>query len=466
MKKLSNLSLIFLISFFISPALFAQNALDFDGVNDVVQTNYAGIQGAAPRSIEAWIKTTANAVPTAGGIQQTIVDWGMFSGQGHRFTFNVLWGNAIRLEVGGNGVSGMIPVNDGNWHHVAVTFDPSATEQIRLYVDGQLDVAGTTTVAVDTEADVNVQIGRRIDDVNSFTGAIDEVRIWDIVLDQGQIQNNMNKELCTPPNNLVAYYIFNQGNANQDNAGETTLLDISGNNYDGTLMDFNLSGDFSNWVAGSEVTPGIVTINENISACDSLIWNGMTYDQSGTYSSSIAGVNGCDTIYNLELTITSVTTMVIVDPDEPVLFASAIDADNYQWLDCNDNFAIIPDEIQPTYTATESGNYAVEITEGGCVDTSTCFLITIVGLNDLKNEEPISLFPNPTHGEISIDLKKNYAAATIKIYDVSGKKIKEQGFQNIDFIKYKLEGNQGLYFLVVEAEGEKLGRFKILKEQK
>jgi hypothetical protein len=464
MNKIFTLAVIFLAFIFSNNILSAQNALDFDGVDDVVQTNFAGIQGSSPRSIEAWIKTTVNAVPTAGGIQQTIVDWGMFSGQGNRFTFNLLWGNAIRLEVGGNGVSGTIPVNDGEWHHVAVTFDPAATDQIRLYVDGQLDVAGTTTVPVDTDADVNVQIGKRIDDANSFTGSIDEVRIWDIALDQGQIQNNMNKELCTPPDNLVAYYIFNQGVANQDNTGETTVFDISGNGYDGTLIDFNLAGDVSNWVAGSEVTPGIVTVNESISACDSLTWDGMTYTQSGTYTTMITGINGCDTVKSLDLNIISVTTTVVEDPDEPVLFPSAIDADNYQWLNCNDNFAIIANENQPTFTALESGNYAVEITQGGCVDTSTCFIIEIVGLESLKKQETISLYPNPTQGEFSIDLKKNQHEATIKIYDISGKKIREQIFKNSNLIKYQLEGNQGLYFVVVEIEGEILGRFKIIKE--
>ena len=224
----------------------------------------------------------------------------------------------------------------------------------------------------------------------------------------------MNKELCTPPDNLVAYYTFNQGIANQDNTGETTLVDISGNAYDGTLMDFNLAGDISNWVAGSEVTPGIVTVNENISACDSYIWDGITYDQSGTYSTTATGVNGCDTIKNLELTIISVTTTVVPVSNEPTLFASAIDVDNYQWLDCNDNYAILTNENQPAFTASESGNYAVEITEGGCVDTSNCFMIVISGLDDLKKEEAISFFPNPTQGELSIDLKKNQNEATIK----------------------------------------------------
>ena len=331
-------------------------------------------------------------------------------------------------------------------------------------MDGQLDVAGTTTVPVDTDAEVNVQIGRRIDDANSFTGSIDEVRIWDIVLDQGQIQNNMNKELCTPPDNLVAYYIFNQGAASQNNTGETTLVDISGNGYDGSLIDFNLAGDVSNWVAGSEVTPGIVTVNESISACDSFTWDGMTYTQSGTYTTMITGINGCDTVKSLELNIINVTTSVVEDPDEPVLFASAIDADNYQWLDCNDNYEVIANENQPTFTATESGNYAVEITQGNCVDTSQCFLIEIVSLEELKKEEAISFFPNPTKGEFSIDLKKNQKEISIKVFDISGRKIKEQTFKNKKLINYQLEGIKGLYFLVVEAEEEILGRFKVIKK--
>ena len=40
----------------LSTALTAQNALHFDGVDDYIQTNYKGIEGAAPRTIEAWIK--------------------------------------------------------------------------------------------------------------------------------------------------------------------------------------------------------------------------------------------------------------------------------------------------------------------------------------------------------------------------------------------------------------------------
>jgi hypothetical protein len=76
----------------------AQNGLNLDGTDDFVQTTYSGISGNATRTVEAWIKTTANCDPGNGGVQKVIADWGAFT-TGARFTFNVLWSNAIRLEV-------------------------------------------------------------------------------------------------------------------------------------------------------------------------------------------------------------------------------------------------------------------------------------------------------------------------------------------------------------------------------
>ena len=113
MKSILFITIIFLFSF-----SFGQNAIQLDGVNDIVTVNYPGILGDNARTIEAWIKTSANYNPNTGGVQGVISDWGTFTNS-NRSTFNVLFNNAIRFEVNGNGVNGTIPVNDGNWHHVA-----------------------------------------------------------------------------------------------------------------------------------------------------------------------------------------------------------------------------------------------------------------------------------------------------------------------------------------------------------
>jgi hypothetical protein len=160
MKKIYLL----IITINLSSFSYSQNiALHFDSLNTHVQTTYSGISGGTgARTIEAWIKTTSNHVPSASGKQGVIADYGSFT-TGGRFTFNVLFNNALRIEVGGNGLSGTISVNDGNWHHVAVVYNPSATNEYSLYVDSVLDVAGNLTITTNTGSATNLRIGKRIE---------------------------------------------------------------------------------------------------------------------------------------------------------------------------------------------------------------------------------------------------------------------------------------------------------------
>lgn len=302
-KLLKNCLGLFCISLFL-PHVSAQNGLAFDGFNDYVQTTSPGVSGANPRTIEAWIKTTVVANPSAGGVQQIIVDWGTQT-TGARFTFNVLWGNAIRLEVSGSGLSGTIPVNDGLWHHVAGVYDPTSINPFSLYVDGALDVAGNITTPVNTSPG-NLRIGRRVDDQRQFNGTIDEVRLWNYAKTQTEIQNGMNNELCAAQAGLLAYYKFNQGTAGGMNTGLTTVPDVSGAGNSGTLSNFLLSGSISNWVAGATLGAGTPTTGTlNVSSCDDYVSPSGNYvwNTSGTYTDTIANTAGCDSIMTVNLII-------------------------------------------------------------------------------------------------------------------------------------------------------------------
>jgi len=66
---------LFCISIF---QLSAQNALNFDGVDDHITSSFTGISGTSARTVEAWIRTTVDANPSASG-QKVIVDWGSAS---------------------------------------------------------------------------------------------------------------------------------------------------------------------------------------------------------------------------------------------------------------------------------------------------------------------------------------------------------------------------------------------------
>ena len=45
-----------------------------------------------------------------------------------------------------------------------------------------------------------------------------------------------------------------------------------------------------------------------LTACDSTVWGGVTYDSSGLYSDTLQSVAGCDSIITLDLTIVSPVT--------------------------------------------------------------------------------------------------------------------------------------------------------------
>ena len=309
MKSLiTYISLVAATVFSFSMSALAQNtALNFDGVDDYITTTYAGIPGSAARSIEAWIKTTANSVPTAGGVQKVITDYGTFT-TGARFTFCLLFNNAIRVEIGGSGLSGNIAVNDGLWHHVACVYDPSATNKYSLYVDGFLDVSGNLTTIINTGNVNNFRIGERVDGVNSFEGDIDEVRFYDYARSATDIANQSNAEYCMIPSGLVAYYRLNDGLANATNTGLNTAIDDSGNGNTGTLNNFALTGTSSNWVTGPVISPGVNGDEISVITCASYTSNsGMVYTSSGTYYETLTNTAGCDSILEIKLTITTAT---------------------------------------------------------------------------------------------------------------------------------------------------------------
>ena len=125
----------------LTATLTAQNGLDFDGSNDHVQTNITTLTGSTSRTIEAWIKT-AGTVTT----QQIIVGMGTMP-LGTRFTLNVL-NSKLRIEIGGGGINSNANIDDGQWHHVAVTYENGASNPFKLYIDGGLDAQGLSLIHI------------------------------------------------------------------------------------------------------------------------------------------------------------------------------------------------------------------------------------------------------------------------------------------------------------------------------
>ena len=119
---------------------------------------------------------------------------------------------------------------------------------------------------------------------SEFTnGSLDEVRIWTRALEQSEIAANMNYEVSSGTG-LLASYHFNQGIAGRSNSGITSLSDATSNSFTGTLQNFALNGQTSNWIQ-----PGPQLVQPNVSV-------NITMITEGFYNSTVNTQNISDTV--------------------------------------------------------------------------------------------------------------------------------------------------------------------------
>jgi len=209
----------------------------FDGTNYLESKSYEGVMGSQNRTCEAWIKTS--------GANQEIVGWGK-DVSGQKWIFRTNTDGSLRVEVNGGAINATTPVNDDKWHHVACVLDGGNVSNIKLYVDGNLEIiSATADLAINTVADIKLRISRGIND-RYLVGSIDDVRIWDIALSQTDLQELMRKHSMSTDadfNNLKAYFRFEFGRLRKDDSNTGADLDFYGQQA-GTHRATTLFKDF------------------------------------------------------------------------------------------------------------------------------------------------------------------------------------------------------------------------------
>jgi hypothetical protein len=201
---------------------------------------------------------------------------------------------------------------------------------------------------------------------------------------------------------------------------------------------------------------------QTIGDCDSLISPSGKYvwTASGTYADTLKNVSGCDSILIISLTVTSIDTSVTLAAST---FRSNENEADYQWLDCDNEYAVISDETSQSFTPAASGNYAVGIAKNGCTDTSMCHTITItteIIENSFTGE--FTLYPNPTDGNINIVSGENLQDIQIHVTDLNGKQIKHRDYTANKNIVLEIEGGKGIYFVEIISE-QKRAVIKVVK---
>ena len=222
--------------------------LNFNGVNDFVTlNNESNFDFTNQMTVEFWMNS--NVMPE---------QWDALVVKGDNSWRVALTETGTVAFTGTNAFSdffSLTSVTDGNWHHVAVTYDGA---NAKIYIDGSLESQSVGSANI-SNSTYTVSLGENLQMTGrKYTGNMDEVRIWNTARTIDQINASKNCELQGNETGLIAYYQFNQGVDQANNTNITTLTDNTATNANnGTLSNFALNGATSNWLAGSPITSNL-----------------------------------------------------------------------------------------------------------------------------------------------------------------------------------------------------------------
>ncbi len=177
---------------------------------------------------------------------------------------------------------------------------------------------------------------------------------------------------------------------------------------------------------------------------------GKTWTQSGVYLDTILSNSGCDSIVTINLTIDTVDTKVTKSGKT---LNTTTNSAGYQWINCSDNEPI-SGAISSSYSPDVTGNYAVIITQNECVDTSDCYKVNIVGVNDFNVNQGISVYPNPTSNILTIESLDSSKLQSVSIMDASGRVLRTIPFANATGLEIQFYEPKGIYFALIGTKND------------
>ncbi len=309
--------------------------LGLDGVNDFVDLSaHTGTFSTYTQgTISGWIKSTGT-FETIFAISDT-ADTGsyaaLFLGASGYLTYEVVENGVMQLAVYKSDVA----INDGNWHHVAVSIGPTGNV---LYVDGVAATSGQLTYDTGNASTQrffssvssldSMAIGRNQDSSGGkwyATGSLDDVRLYDRVLSTSEVANLAN-DLTLVDTDTVALtvnpvndaptitnlggdsvaYSEGAGAVVIEQDGNALVADVDSANFDtGTLT--------VSFTAGSDSVEDVLGIRNQGTSAGQIGVSGSIITYGGTTIGTFTGGSGGSNLvitFNSNATPTAVTALV------------------------------------------------------------------------------------------------------------------------------------------------------------
>jgi hypothetical protein len=131
-------------------------------------------------SISLWLKTSTNSFTL---ISKNIADVTLRGWMVFVAATGYVWFGLYNDNGGGNKIEVLNPIDigDGAWHHVVVTYDGSETAAgCKIYLDNvEASTTGTDALTGTILNNVQINVGRRTNNSQYYTGLLDEVVFYE-----------------------------------------------------------------------------------------------------------------------------------------------------------------------------------------------------------------------------------------------------------------------------------------------
>lgn len=228
----------------------------------------------------------------------------------------------------------------------------------------------------------------------------------------------------------------------------TGKIDVSASTPGNYTVSYTTSGTCPSIANVSIIiNSSAVTVTNTVNTCDTYTWanNGQTYTTSGMYTGTS---NSCVTEI-LNLTINSVVDNTVT-VNGTTLTANGAGL-TYQWIDCNNDNQPISGETNQIFTPSQSGNYAVIITQNSCSAISTCQNVNVLA-NSTFEDFSFSYFPNPTSDILNLNYSKQISE--IEIINLLGQTLYNKKLANNEVIIDLSKFSSDTYFVKITSEGQ------------